>query len=155
MEQRLTILLVDDDDADLELFDLAVEKTGLDIRLETLTAGKEAIDYLEAKGDYADRRAHPWPDVVVLDLKMPGLNGFDFLAWRKASSIYSTIPVVVLSGSISPVDAEMAAGMGANKHMVKPSGFEGWQKVVQEIFDIGIQGTSFFRSERLRSTPRE
>jgi two-component system, response regulator len=150
MEARLTILMVDDDDVDLELFDLAVKKTGLDIRLETLTAVKNAIDYLQAKGVYAYRSLHPWPDVVVLDLRMPGLNGFDFLAWRKESRIYSSNPVAVLSVSNNPVDAEMAAGMGANKFIVKPSGFEGWKKVVQEIWDIGNRRSLFSQAEQIR-----
>src|SRR6266853_2902470 len=120
MEPCLTILLVDDDDTDLVLFDLAVEKTELDIRLQTLTAGRQAIDYLEGEGVYADRSLHPLPDVVVVDLKMPELSGFNFLAWRKASPVFSSIPVVVLSGSTDPVEARIVTETGADKHIIKP-----------------------------------
>jgi CheY-like chemotaxis protein len=155
MGPRLYILLVDDEHADLALFGMAVDKSDLDIWLRTLTAGQQAIDYLEAKGVYADRSLHPWPDVVVMDLKMPRVNGFDFLAWRKASPLFSAIPVVTLSGSKDPVDAERAAALGANKHMVKPSDFEDWKKVVREIWDFGTEGTAFFRAEQLRHTHRQ
>src|SRR6266853_933198 len=129
MEPCLYILMVDDDDSDLTLFDLAIEKTHFDIRLDSLTAGQQAIDCLEAKGVYADRSLHPWPDVVVVDLEMPGLSGFEFLSWRKASPGFSSIPVVVLSGSKDPVHAKRAAELGANKYIVKPSEFEDWKKV--------------------------
>src|SRR6266851_5924353 len=106
METRLYILLVDDDHADLAVFGMAVDKTDLDIWLQPLTTGQQAIDYLEAKGVYADRSLHPLPDVVVVDLKMPQVNGFDFLAWRKASLLFASIPVVVLSGSKNPAEAQ-------------------------------------------------
>ena len=92
MEPRLYILMVDDDYADLALFGMPVDKTDLDIWLQTLSTGQQAIDYLEAKRVCSDPAVHPLPDVVVLDLKMPLLSGFDFLSWRKASLLFSSIP---------------------------------------------------------------
>src|SRR5260370_11120216 len=105
---------------------MPVDKTGRDIWLQTLTAGQHAIDYLEAKGAYADRSLHPLPDVIVVDLKMPQVSGFDFLAWRKASRLFASIPVVILSGSKDPAEAKRAAAMGASKHIVKSSDFVDW-----------------------------
>ena len=140
MEPRLHILLVDDDHADLALFGMAVDKMDLNIWLQTLTAGQQAIDYLEAKGPYADRILHPLPDVVVVDLKMPGVNGFDLLAWRKASRVFSSIPVVILSGSKNPAEIRRGVEMGSNKHIVKPEDFEDWKRIVREIWDFGTQG---------------
>ena len=140
MEPRLHILLVDDEHADLALFGLAVDKTDLNIWLQTLTAGQEAIDYLEAKGPYADRILHPLPDVLVVDLKMPGVSGFDLLAWRKASRVLSSRPIVILSSSKNPVEIRRGVEMGANKHIVKPEDFEDWKSVVREIWDFGTQG---------------
>jgi CheY-like chemotaxis protein len=150
MEPRLYILLVDDDHADLALFGIAVDKTDLDIWLQTLTSGQQAIDYLEAKGVYADRSLHPLPDVVVLDLKMPQVSGFDFLAWRKASPVFASIPVVVLSGSDDSAEIRRTVEMGANKHMAKPSDLEGWKSLVREIWDVGTEGTAFYRADQLR-----
>src|SRR5262249_59764975 len=105
MNPRLDILLVDDDPNDLRLFVLAVEKSNFNIGLQALNAGQQAIDYFEAKGVYRDRSLHPLPDLVVLDLKMPQISGFDFLAWRKPSDVFSSIPVVVLSASREPTEA--------------------------------------------------
>jgi len=101
MEQKLDLLLVDDNPIDLVFFGRAANRTLLDIRLQTLTAGQQAIDYLEAKGEYNERCRFPWPDLIVLDLKMPEVNGFDFLAWRKASALFSSIPVIIFSGTLS------------------------------------------------------
>jgi len=151
VEPHFDILLVDDDHADLALFGLAVDKSDLDIWVQNLTSGQQAIDYLEAKGAYTDRSLHPLPDVIVLDLAMPQVNGFDFLAWREASLAFSSIPVVVLSGSKDPDEAIRVAKLGANKHIIKPAHpayFEGWKRVVREIWDFGIQGTAFLRRAR-------
>ena len=77
----LDALLVDDDSNDCALFGLAVERTGLNILLQTAPGGEQAIDYLEGRGAYADRSIHPLPDLVVLDLDMrvgarlPGYSG--------------------------------------------------------------------------------
>ena len=142
MGPRLHILLVDDDHADLALFGMAVDKTDHDIWLHTLTAGQQAIDYLEAKGVYADRTLHPLPDVVVVDLKMPQVSGLDLLAWRKASRVFSSIPVVILSGSKDLAEIKRAAEMGANKHIVKPHDFEDWKRVAREIWDFWSQDTA-------------
>lgn len=152
MEPHLDMLLVDDDGADLDLFGIAVAKSGLDIRLQTLTAGQQAIDYLEAKGAYADRSLFPLPDVIVLDLAMPRVSGFDFLAWRKPSPAFSSIPVVVFSGSKDPNEADRVTALGANKHIIKPADFEDWKAVVREIWDFATQGTAFLRAKPTNHT---
>ena len=82
---RLNILLVDDDYNDCALFGIAVQKTGLNIRLETVRDGEEAVDYLEGRGVYADRAMHPLPALVVLDLNMRLSGAFEFLDWRPRS----------------------------------------------------------------------
>src|SRR5258707_14871714 len=137
MEPQLSILVVDDNPADLAFFSSATHKTCLNIRLQTLTAGQQAIDYLNAKGEYRDRSKYPWPDLIVLDLKMPEVNGFDFLAWRKASSIFVSVPVIVLSGSKEMDDVKRIFELGANKHIVKPTDLENWESIDRQIWDLG------------------
>lgn len=154
MDAHLNILLVDDNPSDLALFNRALDKTDLDICLQTLSAGQQAIDYLEAKGVYADRSSHPFPDVVVLDLKMPQVSGFDFLAWRKPSLAFSSIPVVVLSASEDPTEVQRAFEMGANKVIAKPADFEDLKLVVREIWDFGTQQTAFIQAAQLKRTSR-
>ena len=68
---------------------------------------------------------------------MPGVNGFDFLAWRKASVLFSSISVIVLSGSREPEDVKRIFDLGANKQMVKPAAMEDWEKVIREVWDFG------------------
>src|SRR5436190_10178736 len=143
MQQRLDILVADDNPIDVARFGRAASKTSLGLRLQMLTAGQQAIDYLSAKGEYADRSKYPWPDLIVLDLKMPEVNGFDFLAWRKASPLFSSIPVIIFSGSNEPDDIKQIFELGGNKHIVKPSVLEDWEKVVREIWDFRTQGTAF------------
>src|SRR6266446_8940577 len=147
MEQKLDILLVDDNPIDLVFFGRAAKRTLLNIRLQTLTAGQQAIDYLEAKGEYNERSRFPWPDLIVLDLKMPEVNGFDFLAWRKASALFSSIPVIIFSGSNEPDDIKRIFELGANKHIVKPTDLEDWEKVVRNAWDLGMEGTAFIRAQ--------
>ena len=147
MEPRLNLLLVDDNPIDLVFFTRAVNKTHVNVRLQTLTAAQRAIEYLEAKGQYSDRSKYPWPDLIVLDLKMPQLNGFDFLAWRKSSSLFCSIPVVVFSGSTEPAMLRKIFELGANKHMVKPTELHDWETIVREIWDFGTEGTAFFQAK--------
>jgi CheY-like chemotaxis protein len=149
MEQTLDILAVDDSATDLLFFGRAARNTRLNITLQTLSAGQQAIDYLSAKGEYGDRSKYPWPDLILLDLKMPEVNGFDFLAWRKASPLFSSIPVIVLSGSSEPSDVKRIFELGANSHMVKPTGLEDWEKVVREVWNFGTQGRSLIQTKRI------
>ena len=145
MEQKLDILLVDDNSIEMLFFARAANKTHLNIRLQTLIGGRQAIDYLEAKGEYNDRARFPWPDLIVLDLKMPEVNGFDFLAWRKASALFSSIPIIIFSGSNEPDDVKRIFELGANKHIVKPTDLDVWERIVREIWEFGTKGTAFLK----------
>ena len=149
-ETCVDLLLVDDNPIDVAFFRRAVRKTGLDIQVRTVTAGQSAIDYLEAKGEYSDRYLYPLPDVVVLDLRMPEFNGFDFLAWRKASTLFSAIPVIIFTGSRDEEDIERVLELGANRHIVKPQALQNWETVVRQIWEVATEGTNFFRAERSR-----
>ena len=141
MESQLDVLLVDDNPIDLLFFGRAVGKTRLNIRLQTLNSAQQAIDYLGAKGQYRNRSKFPSPDVIVLDLEMPQLNGFDFLAWRKSSGLFLSIPVVVFSGSFQPALLRKLSDLGANKQILKPTDLEDWEKVVREVWDFAAQKT--------------
>ena len=124
------ILFVDDDSNDRELFRLAVRKAALNVSVHTAVDGSEAIAYLEGAGIYADRGHYPFPDLVILDLKMPLVNGFEFLAWRGRSPQFASIPVVVLSGSGRADDVERAKSMGANQYLTKPNSLEDLARVL-------------------------
>jgi DNA-binding response OmpR family regulator len=135
----LDILLVDDDQDDCTLFDIAVERTGLNICLQTVTDGDQAIDYLEGRGVYADRLGHPVPDLVVLDGGTGLAGGFDFLEWRRATAAFSSLPVVIFSGYTHEGAMDMALAMGANTFIAKPHGFEKLKAVVRRIWALGME----------------
>jgi DNA-binding NarL/FixJ family response regulator len=97
---------------------------------------------LEGKREYGDRAVNPLPDAVVLDLRMPNVNGFDFLAWRKKSALVSDIPVVVFTGVKAHDEIRQVLELGATKHIVKPVDFEEWEKVVREIWDLASRSTA-------------
>jgi DNA-binding response OmpR family regulator len=82
--------------------------------------GVEAMDYLRNEGRFKSVHRFPVPDVMFLDLKMPGCNGFDVLRWMKERSLVTTVKVIVLSGSAEPRDIALARELGARDYIVKP-----------------------------------
>jgi len=136
---RLNILLVDDDRNDSALFGIAIDKSDLNIWLQTVTDGGVAMDYLEGRGDYGDRSLHPLPDLVVLDLDMRLTGGLEFLEWCRASVSFNTLPVVIFSGFAYKGAIDTALAMGAKTFISKPVEFEGWQIVVRQVWDLGME----------------
>src|SRR5207253_9751320 len=101
----------------------AVQKALSGIPLAVVSNGQEAINYLEGVSVYADRAAYPFPDIVLLDLKMPLLNGFEVLRWVRQQPRLKRLPVIVLTGSVQDNDARRAYEMGANSYVIKPTDF--------------------------------
>ena len=119
-----TILLVEDDDNDATLLKLAFKHNKITSRVQWVKDGAEAMDYLNGKGDYARRDAYPFPDVMILDLKMPRMNGLELLEWIGNNSHYRIIPTIVMTSSRQDPDIEKAYELGANTYMIKPSSFD-------------------------------
>jgi CheY-like chemotaxis protein len=128
----LPILLAEDDENDVFFMERAVEKAGISNRLIVARDGVEAVEYLKGEGAYADREIHPLPGIILLDLKMPRMNGFDVLTWLQSRSELSMIPVVVLSSSELGSDIIRANSLGAKEYRVKPSGTEELKRMVEE-----------------------
>ena len=143
--RSLRILLVDDDPNDSTFFHIAVRKSALGISLETVMDGGLAIDYLEGRGTYTDRSLHPLPDVVVLDLAMQLTGGLEFLEWRRASTTFSSLPVIIFSGFAYKGAIDAALAMGASGFLPKPFEFEEWTPVIRQIWE--------FANEALQPTP--
>jgi len=110
-DNSITVLLVEDLEDDRYIFQHTLKSTRPDARLVTASDGFEAIDYLQNKGR---------PDVMFLDLKMPGCNGFEVLRWMKERSLVTKVRVHVLSGSSEARDMTMAKALGAQAYLVKP-----------------------------------
>lgn len=116
----ISILIADDDAQDAMLVRMAAQKAALGLRLESVTDGEQAIDYLLGRARYADRRSHPFPSMMLLDLKMPRLSGFDVLDFVRREPELRQLPVVIFSSSDDPKDIKRAYDAGANSYLCKP-----------------------------------
>ena len=129
----VTILHVDDDSNDVVLFQHACQKAGVRCNLQNVEDGDQAISYLRGAEQFANREQYPIPTLVLLDLKMPRLNGFDVLAWVRGNNQLRALPVVVLSSSNHDADVKRAYDLGANSYLVKPVGFDSLVEIVKSL----------------------
>ena len=120
MNHDSPILLVDDDDNDVLLAQIAFQEAGLSNPLPVVRNGAEAIHYLSGDGIYADRARFPIPGLVLLDLNMPLLSGFQVLEWLQHHPA-SNVVAIVLTASSNPNDVERAMSLGAADYRVKPT----------------------------------
>jgi CheY-like chemotaxis protein len=118
------VLLAEDDEHDVFFMTRAFERAGVVNPLMVVRDGLEAINYLKCEGRYVDRLKFPFPNLLVLDLKMPACDGFEVLRWLKSQRILrAQLPVVVLTSSDLPRDRNRAAVLGAREFLVKPGSF--------------------------------
>lgn len=97
--------------------------------------GQEAMEYLGGVGPYLDRDKYPFPDVLMLDLKMPRMDGFDVLRWLRTHPECSVVPTIVLTNSALPDDIQRAYELGANSYIVKPQKFNDLVRLIQCAFE--------------------
>ena len=133
MTQNEIILLVDDDENDALLLQRAFRKAGLDECLRIVRHGQEAINYLSGRGIYSDRERYPLPFLMLLDLKMPGIDGFEVLRWARAERDLKRLLIVVLTSSNLQTDVGRAYDLGANSYLVKPVEFDEMVHMVQRF----------------------
>ena len=124
MSDRAVILLVEDSEDDVLLIRRAFLKGMIINPLHAVRNGEAAIGYLEGLGPYANRAEYPLPALVLLDLKLPGMDGFEVLTWIRRHPTLSTLRVVVLTSSGQAQDVNRAYKLGANSFLVKPVEFE-------------------------------
>jgi PAS domain S-box-containing protein len=115
-----TLLLVEDDPNDTFFFKYALQQARPDLSLQSVTDGGQALDYLNGNQRYANRLAHPVPNFIFLDLKLPYFSGFEVLEHMRATPCLSTIPVFVLTSSSEERDRKRALQLGAKAYLVKP-----------------------------------
>jgi CheY-like chemotaxis protein len=126
----LLILHVEDDENDAILFQKACERAGLPAQTYRVEAADVAKEYLLGQGTFADRERFPMPQIIVLDLKMPRMSGFEFLKWLRQTEPFSRLPALVFTASISREDKSRAMAEGASSYFVKPASFEALVKMV-------------------------
>ena len=128
---NITVLLVEDDLNDIFLVKRAFRMARLENPLQVVTDGEEAMHYLQGQGRFTDRAAHPLPRLIVMDIKMPRMTGFDVLQALKRDGPLRRIPVVIVSSSNRVEDINRAYELGANAYMVKPMDF----RAVEHLFE--------------------
>jgi CheY-like chemotaxis protein len=132
------ILLVDDDANDVELTLDAFNEARLTNQIDVARSGMEALDRLFGRILRPDGGREPHPDLILLDLKMPRVDGFEVLRQIKAAPGLRRIPVVILTSSREEGDLAMSYDTGANSYLVKPVSFEGMLSVVRTIHDYWL-----------------
>jgi two-component system, response regulator len=127
------ILLVEDNPRDAELTIRALKKRNLANNLFHVEDGVEALDFLFARGKYTDRDMKDAPKVVMLDLKLPRVNGLQVLSALKADERTRNIPVVVVTSSAEDPDVNTAYQLGANSYVIKPVQFDSFLEAMAKV----------------------
>src|SRR5262245_44475734 len=144
---KLIILMVEDDESDVLLLRRALDKGAGGHTLNVVHDGEEAVAYLCGKDKYADRTAFPFPNIILTDLKMPRMNGFELLRWLREHPERWVIPTIVFTGSAEASDVQAAYSLGANSYMVKPTSLHDLVSLIQFTYDY------WSRCERPPPTP--
>ena len=131
--KEVEIVLVEDNASDAELTIRALKKINLANNLIHLKDGAEALDFIFAKGKYASRDIENNPKVILLDIKMPKVDGIEVLQQIKANERTKMIPVVIMTSSREQKDIINSYSLGVNSYVVKPVDFENFAKAVSEL----------------------
>lgn len=133
MDQIVEILLIEDNMDEAQLVIRSLKKSNLANRLMHIDDGAEALDFLFTRGKYSDRHADKQPRLVLLDLKLPKVDGLEILKQIKEQESTRTIPVIVLTSSREEQDVLKSYELGVNSYIVKPVSFDSFAKAVVEL----------------------
>jgi CheY-like chemotaxis protein len=127
------ILIVEDNEEDLELAQRALRKAKLTNHIHVARDGQEALDFLFCEGPHSGRKIENEPKVILLDLKLPKVDGLEVLQRIKGDPRTKSIPVVVLTSSKEQSDVIESYHLGVNSYIVKPVNFEQFSEAVQKL----------------------
>jgi len=133
MPDHAVILIAEDSEDDIVLIRRAFEKAKVLNPLHFVRDGAEAMAYLKGEGKYANRAEFPLPELLLLDLKMPGTDGFDVLRWVRQQTGFGLLRIVVLTSSDEMRDVNQAYQLGANSFLIKPMDFERFVEMTHAI----------------------
>jgi len=123
MAKEKQVLVAEDSEDDFTLLRIAFQKAGLAHHLSHVRNGEEAIRYITGESPFSDRAAYPFPELLLLDIMMPGTNGFDVLTFLRGHDAFKVPVILMLSGSVVPEDAKKAIDLGATAYFSKPTEF--------------------------------
>ena len=127
------ILLVEDEPADAVLLRRALKEVELTAPIDVVRNGRSALDYLFGSGEYGEQPNASLPALVLLDLKLPKIGGFEVLAQMQASERLKRLPVIVLSSSAQSEDIARATKLGVHGYLVKPTQLSGYRDTATQI----------------------
>jgi CheY-like chemotaxis protein len=133
MPEKPCVVVAEDEENDALLFRMAFQQVGAKCHLSIVDDGEGVIDYLSGYAPFTDRLKHPLPNLIVLDLKMPKMTGFEVLEWLAVHREFESIPVVILSSSALDGDIARANELGAVQYIQKPLLFASLRHIVQEF----------------------
>jgi two-component system, response regulator len=131
--ESLEVLLVEDNPDDAMLAKMALEESKIVNSIVHLKDGAEALDYIFREGTYANQPADNKPKIILLDLKMPKINGLEVLRRLKSSETTKKIPVIMFTSSDEDPDVKECYNLGVNSYIVKPMDFEKFKNTVNNI----------------------
>ena len=135
-QNPVDILLVEDNEADIKITLRAFAKAKLANNIFVVHNGEEAINFLEHKDQYSDSKKFPIPDLILLDIQMPKLNGFEVLKYVKSQTGFDIIPIIMLTSSKNEEDIVNSYKYGAVSYIQKP--------VTYEAFEYVVDGFNFY-----------
>jgi CheY-like chemotaxis protein len=133
LPEQMMILVVEDQDDDIVLIRRAFHHAGVKNPIFVVNDGREAREYLEGFGKYRNRDEYPLPELILLDLKMPKMGGFELLKWIRAQPALKALRLVVLTSSEDIYEINKAYEMGANSFLVKPFDFEDYTSMMRTL----------------------
>ena len=133
MSEQALFLLVEDNEDHVVLIRRAFTKSKIVNPVQVVPNGEEAIAYLQGTGRFANRAEFPLPALILLDLKLSGMDGFDVLRWIRAQPSLQAIRVIVLTSSNAIKDVNLAYQLGANSFLIKPVDFDDFVRLTQAL----------------------
>ncbi|HSU54140.1 MAG TPA: response regulator, partial [Candidatus Dormibacteraeota bacterium] len=135
VRRKLKMLVAEDNPQDRELIQLAVKRGGVAADVYEVEDGEQLLEYLRGENGFQDRARHPLPDLLLIDLKMPRVDGLAVLKWLQQHPECNRLPKVMLSGSGLEKDVEEAYKRGVNTYFAKPSSFREFQELLKVLVD--------------------
>lgn len=135
MKARWTVLVAEDNENDVLILEHAFSMIKTEVGLNVVNDGAQAIEYLSGANGFRDRSQFPFPHVLLLDLKMPKLDGFDVLAWLRGNPPMHRLRVIVFTSSGHHSDINRAYDLGASGFVRKPAGLSDMRSIVECLKD--------------------
>lgn len=139
LSQLKNVLLVEDNEDDIFFIRKACERCGVLHNLHVVKDGDAAVAYLDGKGIYADRKSHPFPQLVFLDIQLPKRNGHEVLGWIRAQPSLRHLPVVMLTSSLLCSDVSRAYQQGVNSYLGKVASADDLTQIVRVLLRYWLE----------------